>query len=150
MKAFFKWLVIWSLAFIIGLIIFSPAHAQVSVWGHGVSFHPEGANWNEKNWGLGVRYEFTPEWSAQVGFYKNSYSRRSEYALAQWQPLAVGPVRLGAFAGYLSGYRLRYPLGAGLMATVEVTPRLLLGVRHVPKVQNLTTSVTALDIGWRF
>lgn len=126
------------------------AHAQVSVWGHGMSFHPEGEGWNEKNWGLGVRYEFTPSWSAQVGFYKNSYSRRSEYALAQWQPMHLGAARVGAFAGYLSGYTMRYPLAAGLMATVELTPNLLLGVRHIPKVKPMSTSVTALEVGWRF
>ena len=150
MKTTFRILVLWALFFIIGLILFQPACAQVSVWAHGISFHPEGEGWNEKNWGAGVRYEFSPDWSAQVGFYKNSYSRRSEYALAQWQPLHLGAVRLGAFAGYLSGYTMRYPLAAGLMATVELTPHLLLGLRHIPKVKPMSTSVTALEIGWRF
>lgn len=150
MNALLRLCAIWLVAVIAIFGGARCAQAQTSVWVHGVSFHPEGADWNEKNWGLGVRYQFSSDWSVQGGFYKNSYSRRSDYLLAQWQPVTVYGVRLGAFAGYLSGYRLAYPLGAGFMASVPLSAHLTLGLRHIPKVGKLTTSVTALELGWSF
>lgn len=120
---------------------------------HGLSAHDKprvnGKPWNEKNWGAGVRYQFNPTWGVQAGGYRNSYDRNSEYLLAQYTPLQVGPLRLGAFLGYVDGYGLTTPAGGGLMATWQ-GERLSLTTRFVPKTKWGHATSLAVEIGLRF
>ena len=44
------------------------------------------------------------DWMAGAGFYSNSLGNRSNYAIAGWQPLRMGPVHVGAVAGVVDGY----------------------------------------------
>ncbi|HRH75289.1 MAG TPA: hypothetical protein PLM62_19550, partial [Zoogloea sp.] len=41
---------------------------------------------------------------ATAGYFRNSYDRNTFYAGARWMPLALGPVRLGAFGLVATGY----------------------------------------------
>lgn len=120
---------------------------------HGVSTHDKpranGMPWNEKNHGAGVRYQFNYTWGVQAGGYRNSYDRNSEYLMAQYTPLALGPVRAGVFAGYLTGYGFSVPAGAGVMATWQ-RDRLSITARYVPKVKKGHASMLAAEIGLRF
>ncbi|MDE2129432.1 MAG: hypothetical protein KGJ74_07180 [Betaproteobacteria bacterium] len=64
---------------------------------------------NQRNEGLGLEYQATPDWGLAVGFYKNSYSRTSAYALASYTPLhlalpAAWRVNAGLTAGVVTGY----------------------------------------------
>ena len=64
---------------------------------------------NQKNPGLGITYSFAPDWSASAGFYKNSFSRPSMYAVGVWTPLhwrvsQNWHVDVGGEAGALTGY----------------------------------------------
>lgn len=64
---------------------------------------------NQRNPGIGLTDTFSPDWSASVGFYRNSFDRTSVYALANWLPLRLqlpvrATVRAGLTAGLLSGY----------------------------------------------
>lgn len=74
--------------------------------------------------GLGVLCR--PADSALVlgaGAYSNSIGRHSNYALAGLQPWALGPVRIGAFAGVVNGYEHangRYFVMGGGMVTVPL------------------------------
>ncbi|WP_291015032.1 hypothetical protein [Hydrogenophaga sp.] len=55
-----------------------------------------------------------------VGVYSNSHGNRSFYASSGWQPIKVGPVAIGAFAGVVDGYRRgggKFVPMAGLMAS---------------------------------
>ncbi|MHB1700908.1 MAG: hypothetical protein ACYCSN_12415 [Acidobacteriaceae bacterium] len=64
---------------------------------------------NQDNPGLGLEYQATPNWGLAGGFYKNSYSRTSAYALMSYTPLrlalpAAWRVNAGLTAGVVSGY----------------------------------------------
>ena len=43
--------------------------------------------------------------SAGAGVYSNSVGDRSKYVMGAWQPLRMGPVNVGAFAGIVDGYK---------------------------------------------
>ncbi|SCC94435.1 conserved hypothetical protein [Thiomonas sp. X19] len=64
---------------------------------------------NQSNPGLGFEYQYSRNWGAAAGFYKNSYSRTSAYLLAAYTPLhlalpAAWRVSAGLTAGMVSGY----------------------------------------------
>ncbi|MRV76751.1 hypothetical protein GJ700_34080 [Duganella sp. FT92W] len=69
------------------------------------SFHfDSGKNLNNSNFGLGAEYRFSTVMSATAGRFYNSDRRYSNYAGVYWQPVAIGPLRLGAVAGAFNGY----------------------------------------------
>lgn len=125
----------------LALVASAPVAAQWSVQINGLSHHASSRDFRKSNPGLGLRYQFTPAWSAAGGFYRNSYDRRSTYLVGQWEPLALGPVRAGVFAGYVSGYTMRYPLAAGFMLTTQTQP-VSLTVRLVPGIGKHTTTLS--------
>lgn len=59
---------------------------------------------NGANRGLGAEYRFTGAASAAVGRFYNSDRAWSSYAGVIWQPVAIGPVRLGAALAAFNGY----------------------------------------------
>ena len=124
--------------------------ADLSLQLHGLSHHfsdpPKGQTWNEVNTGAGLRAQFTPEWGAQFGAYRNSVNKNSAYAIAQWTPLEFGRARFGAFAGVASGYK-HGPLVAGVMLTVPVGNRFSFTVRAVPSLPK-TSGVVSVEAGW--
>lgn len=61
-------------------------------------------NLNDSNPGIGVEYRFSSVASATAGRFYNSDRAYSNYAGVYYQPVAVGPVRLGVVAGAFSGY----------------------------------------------
>lgn len=78
---------------------------------------------NENNYGLGAEYRFSTVASATAGRYYNSYRRYSNYLGLYYQPVAIGPLRLGVLAGGFDGYPKmhggRWFLGALPMASYE-------------------------------
>lgn len=91
----------------------TPKHA--GTWGlqvHVASFHPSqraGAAWNESNDGFGLRYAFNDTYAAQLGHYRNEHTLPgfnlfTNYLYGDYTPLQHGPVRLGVFAGLVSGF----------------------------------------------
>lgn len=69
--------------------------------------------------GLGVLCE-RGQGVAAAGAFRNSEGGSSRYVAAGWQPLELGPVRLGAVAGVIDGYAYRggnpMPFAAGLVS----------------------------------
>ncbi|MBY0243799.1 MAG: hypothetical protein K2X55_31280 [Burkholderiaceae bacterium] len=59
---------------------------------------------NNNNYGLGAEYRFSTVMSATAGRFYNSDRRYSNYAGMYWQPVALGPLRLGVVAGAFDGY----------------------------------------------
>jgi hypothetical protein len=59
---------------------------------------------NNTNYGLGGEYRFSKASSITLGVFDNSDSQTSHYMGWYWQPLGVGPVRVGAVIGALDGY----------------------------------------------
>ena len=70
-----------------------------------LSYHwdrDEGLNGN--NYGLGGEYRFSTVSSVTVGRFYNSNREYSDYAGVYYQPIELGPFRLGAVAGGFNGY----------------------------------------------
>ncbi len=70
-----------------------------------VSYHfDRSAGYNNANWGLGAEYRFSTVASVTAGRFYNSDRYYSNYAGVYWQPLAVGPIQVGAVFGGFNGY----------------------------------------------
>jgi hypothetical protein len=61
-------------------------------------------DFNPINIGFGVEYQFSTAASFTAGFYRNSYYQHSQYIGAYWQPISIGPFKLGMVAGAFNGY----------------------------------------------
>lgn len=59
---------------------------------------------NDHNSGWGIDYRFSTTTSITAGRFFNSDWQNSNYLGVSWNPLALGPFRLGAFAGLFDGY----------------------------------------------
>jgi len=59
---------------------------------------------NDNNIGIGFEYRYSTVSSVTAGVIDNSDRKTSRYAGWYWQPLALGPVRLGGVAGAMDGY----------------------------------------------
>lgn len=70
------------------------------------SYHfDRGQDFNSANYGFGAEYQFSSVASITAGTYRNSYYQQSNYIGAYWQPIAIGPSRLGFVVGGFDGYR---------------------------------------------
>ena len=61
-------------------------------------------NLNGGNWGAGAEYRFSSVSSLTAGRFYNSNNSYSNYAGIYYQPLAIGPIKVGAVIGGFSGY----------------------------------------------
>ena len=61
-------------------------------------------NLNGANWGAGAEYRFSSVSSLTAGRFYNSNNAYSNYAGIYYQPLAIGPIKVGAVIGGFSGY----------------------------------------------
>ena len=61
-------------------------------------------NLNDSNPGIGAEYRFSTVASATAGRFYNSDRKYSNYAGVYYQPIALGPLRLGAVVGGFDGY----------------------------------------------
>jgi hypothetical protein len=69
------------------------------------SYHfQEHENFRSDNVGICAQADVTPAWSAGAGSFINSDRARSHYVGAFWQPLELGALRAGLFAGGINGY----------------------------------------------
>ena len=62
-------------------------------------------NLNNNNWGVGLEYRFNTVASATIGNFKNSDNGHSSYAGIYYQPISIGPVKLGVVGGGFNGYQ---------------------------------------------
>ena len=61
-------------------------------------------NYNEQNVGFGAEYHHDQTWRGGLGFYENSYYRRTYYAMVQWLPLKSGNWHFGVTGSMVTGY----------------------------------------------
>ncbi len=93
---------------------------------------------NQDNPGLGIEYHCTRNSGFAAGFYKNSYSRTSVYALATYTPLHIAlpegfSMAAGGLAGAISGYTRTEAPARPLMAAalLEIRSRQGYGINLV-------------------
>ena len=103
------------------LLAFSAIADDSSSWIHVVEPEPKSELWinpgmysyhfqkdqnlNNNNWGIGLEYRFNSVASATVGNFKNSDNGHSSYVGVYYQPIAIGPIKLGVVAGGFNGYQ---------------------------------------------
>ena len=70
-----------------------------------VSYHfQQDKNFNNGNWGAGLEYRFNTVASVTAGRFYNSDRDYSNYAGVYYQPIAIGPIKIGAVFGGFNGY----------------------------------------------
>jgi hypothetical protein len=70
-----------------------------------VSYHfQKDQNLNNGNWGAGLEYRFNAVASLTAGRFYNSDRDYSNYAGMYYQPIAIGPIKIGAVFGGFNGY----------------------------------------------
>lgn len=70
------------------------------------SYHfQQDQNLNGNNWGFGIEYRFNTIASVTIGNYRNSDNAHSSYAGIYYQPISIGPMRVGIVAGGFNGYQ---------------------------------------------
>lgn len=123
---------------------------------HGLSYHladrtSTGAAYNGRNWGLGVRAQFTPSMSVQMSRALNSYHRWSWYAIGEWGPVEIFGARIGAFVGATENYPMNnggvIPAGGSFARWAHGTYSVT--TRFAPPVAKHSGVVT-IEVGWRF
>ncbi|MDR0216610.1 MAG: hypothetical protein LBJ15_21770 [Comamonas sp.] len=142
---------------IVSLFFFSSGiHAEYN-WSlnlHTFSDHftkrEHGKQWNETNPGLGLRRDFSNDISLQAGFYKNSLDRWSTYAIAEYSPVYLGPLRAGLFAGLRTNYQRPVELAGGALVRWHVTERFEITARITPKTCSTCAGFTSAEFGWKF
>lgn len=130
---------------------------------HGLSRHfgYRSTEFNERNVGIGYRHTLSDVWSVGGHVYENSFSGRawgsepakrrvSAALVAEWTPIALGPVSAGLGGGLVTGYP-SYPVLPG----GYIVGRLKLGqaevtIRGVPRIPNITRGIAAMSVGFSF
>lgn len=69
------------------------------------SYHfDQSQDFNAVNYGFGGEYQFSSVASLTAGTFRNSNYQQSNYLGLYWQPIAIGPVKIGAVVGGFNGY----------------------------------------------
>jgi hypothetical protein len=97
------------------------AHPFRSLWiNPGLySIHFQDKGFKNNNYGLGLEYRYSDTQSVSAGGFKNSDYKVSHYLSWYWEPLSLGPVKLGATIGALDGYP-KYKDGGWFIAALPV------------------------------
>jgi hypothetical protein len=70
-----------------------------------VSYHfQQDKNFNNGNWSAGLEYRFNTVASLTAGRFYNSDRDNSNYAGVYYQPITIGPIKVGAVIGGFNGY----------------------------------------------
>lgn len=81
------------------------------------SYHADRkAEYNEKNSGVGLEYQFDKDIAAVAGEYKNSFANKSTYYGVLYTPFYAGSFKAGVLAGEINGYILKEPRAYGFVA----------------------------------
>ncbi len=59
---------------------------------------------NDTNYGIGAEYRYSTVHAVTLGVFNNSFRETSHYVGWLWQPVGLGPARIGAAFGAINGY----------------------------------------------
>jgi hypothetical protein len=102
--------------------------------------------------GIGVFCTREKEDSSAImgaGILENSLGRTSVYGMYGWRPLSVGPVKLGAFGGVITGYKKAADVFVGLSASVPFN-RGEVHLLLLPNVPRISPTTLGLSFTVRF
>ncbi|MET3105846.1 hypothetical protein AAKU67_000178 [Oxalobacteraceae bacterium GrIS 2.11] len=106
-------------------------------------------NLNGNNYGLGGEYRFSTVSAVTVGRFYNSDREYSSYAGVYYQPIQLGPIRLGAVAGGFNGYP-HMNNGGWFLAAVPMASaewgRFGFNLAIVPSLQNRLYGAISLQV----
>jgi hypothetical protein len=115
---------------------------------HIAAIHAQ-AGYNNDTPGIGLLCPIANNTRLAIGTYRNSLSMQSNYAAIAWQPLRLGPMRVGAMAGVVSGYRRDFTPMAALAVSVPVRA-IELHMVAVPAVSGASPATAALSVSFKF
>lgn len=125
----------------------SAAQSQTLLSGF-VSRHMSG-DYNENNYGIGIRID-DGRWSGwAIGTYRNSIDRQSVYIGREWTWHVAGPVHIGALAGAATGYRTPI-MPLALPELVVRFKRIEAAFLWQPIDSKNATGFVALQLRWKF
>lgn len=146
-----------ALSGLIVIITCSAVHAEdtAEAWYinlHTISHHfserQQGKQWNEANLGLGIRREFSSDFSIQAGVYRNSIDRWSTYAIGEYTPIAWGDLHAGAYAGLRTNYTEPVMAAGGAVVRWQ-KERYSITFRAAPKTCGQCSAFISLELGWK-
>jgi len=123
-------------------------HINLHTVSHHFSERQHGKKWNEENLGLGLRREFSNDFSVQAGFYRNSIDRWSTYAIGEYTPLTFGNLHSGVYAGLRTNYTRPVMAAAGALVRWQ-GERYSVTLRAAPKTCGQCSAFIALELGWK-
>lgn len=123
-------------------------HINLHTVSHHFSERKHGKTWNEENLGLGIRREFSSNFSVQAGFYRNSIDRWSTYTIGEYTPLTFGNLHSGVYAGLRTNYTRPVMAAAGALVRWQ-GERYSVTVRAAPKTCGQCSAFIALEFGWK-
>ena len=123
---------------------------ELSIIGHGFSKHLENHNFNERNYGWGVRLE-KDNFAIQAGTFHNSIRNYSKYIVVDWSLFSYNmggcmKFDVGAFAGGTTGYKYEVTPVLGLQSSIKCD-NIFARVRVAPDPFYNSKAVTAIEIG---
>jgi hypothetical protein len=151
--------------FLLSALLHSPIHAQQADGLHWQDAAPLSQTWlnagfysyhfqrdkglSDSNPGLGVEYRCSTVAALTAGRFRNSDRALSNYAGWYYQPLAIGPVRLGAVVGGFNGYpKMRH--GGWFLAAIPVAsidyPSVGLNLAFVPTYKDRLYGALAFQL----
>lgn len=129
-------------------LAYQSTHRNLHTVSHHFSERQHGKKWNEENLGLGIRREFSSDFSVQAGFYRNSIDRWSTYAIGEYTPLTLGNLHSGVYAGLRTNYTRPVMAAAGALVRWQ-GERYSVTVRAAPKTCGQCSAFIALEFGWK-
>lgn len=133
------WLFACGLCLVVLLLKATPTiGAENDLWLNlgGPSHHVDREHpWNEKNYGLGLRYEYDDVHSIAAGFYRNSLRNTTYYAAIPYMPLKYEGLSAGFAAGVVAGgYNIKWAPYALPTVRYEINRMFALNLVYVPKL----------------
>jgi hypothetical protein len=122
--------------------------ADCAVQLHVAAYHAS-PGYNNDTPGVGLLCPVDGDWRIAAGTYFNSVRKQSAYVGAAWQPVHLGPVKAGVFAGLVTGYQYPVVPFAGLALSVPLGP-IEAHLVTIPKVQGISPTTVAFSISFKF
>lgn len=123
-------------------------HINLHTFSHHFTEREHGKKWNQENWGLGIRREFSSDFSIQAGVYRNSIDRWSTYAIGEYTPLVLGNFHSGVYAGVRTNYSKPVMAAGGALVRWQ-GERFSTTVRAAPKTCGSCAAFISLELGWK-